>query len=172
MSIRLETHHIILRKLRADDLEDVYEYMKDPETMRFFVDGPYDKNQIIDMLNPEGEQEHFAMVLKSNMKTIGHIDLHQWFAKDTYEIGWAINKKYARKGLATESAKRVLEYAFRELKAHRVIATCQPENIASNKICQKLGMRLEGTFIKCIYSSKDNSWWDENFYAILSEEFD
>ena len=171
MLVKLETENLILRKLKTYDFEDVCEYMCNPETMRYFVDGPYNKKKVMEMLNPDGEQEHFAIVLKSNMKTIGHIDFHKWFSKDTYEIGWVINKKYAKNGYVTEAAKRIVEYAFTKVKAHRIVATCQPENIASNRICQKLNMRLEGTFLKCIYASKDKSWWDENFYAILKEEY-
>lgn len=171
MLVKLETENLILRKLKTYDLEDVYEYMSDQETMKFFVEGTYSRKKVMEMLNPDGDQEHFAIVLKSNMKTIGHIDFHKWFAKDTYEIGWIINKNFSKNGFVTESAKTIVEYGFNKLKAHRIVATCQPDNIPSNRVCNKLNMRLEGTFIKCIYSKKDKTWWDENFYAILKEEY-
>ena len=51
------------------------------------------------------------------------------------------------------------------MNVHRIIATCQPENIPSYRVMEKIGMRREGFFKKCI--PKGNVWWDEYYYAIL-----
>ncbi len=171
MLIKLESKNLFLRKLKTYDFNDVLEYMSDQETMRFFVEGPYNKRKVMDLLNPDGNQEHYAIVMKFNMKTIGHLDFHPWFSKDTYEIGWVINKEYRNKGYVTEAAQLMVDYAFNKLKAHRIIATCQPENLPSKSICRKLNMRLEGLFKKCIYYKANDVWWDEEFYAILDEEY-
>jgi bifunctional non-homologous end joining protein LigD len=45
----------------------------------------------------------------------------------------------------------MLHYSFEILDGHRVIATCQPENPASYRVMEKLGMRREAHFRKCIY---------------------
>jgi RimJ/RimL family protein N-acetyltransferase len=171
MLIKLESDRLIVRKLKTYDLFDAFEYMSDEDTMKYFTEGPYNKNKVKKMLNPEGEQEHYAIVLKDNLKTIGHLDFHKWEMKDTYEIGWAINKSFSNQGYVTEAAKLLISHVFSKNKVHRIIATCQPQNIASKRICEKLGMRLEGTFIKCIFSKKDDAWWDELFYALLKEEY-
>lgn len=118
-----------------------------------------------------GEQaEAFPVLLKAESKLIGHMIFHPWFAPRTLEIGWVFNPAYQRKGFATEAANALLQYAFEELQAHRVIATCQPENLASYRVMEKIGMRREGHFQKCIYRH-DDVWWDEYFYAILDEEW-
>ncbi len=70
----------------------------------------------------------------------------------------------------TEAAFSLLRYSFEELHLHRVIATCQPENIPSYRVMEKLGMRREGFFRKCIYRG-GNTWCDEYFYAMLEEEW-
>jgi RimJ/RimL family protein N-acetyltransferase len=57
------------------------------------------------------------------------------------------------------------------LKAHRVIATCQPENVASWRVAEKLGLRREGHFRACLYRAP-GVWWDEYFYALLAEEYE
>ena len=56
------------------------------------------------------------------------------------------------------------------IQSHRVIATCQPENPASYRVMEKIGMHREGHFRKFIYRG-ENLWWDELFYAILDEEW-
>jgi len=171
MFIKLETKHLFIRKLKTYDYNDVYEYMKDKETMEYFLDGPYSKAKVIAMLNPDGEQEHYALVLKDSNKTIGHLDFHKWDMPDSYEIGWIINKDYRNKGYITEAALALVNHVFIKKKIHRIIATCQPTNLASKRICEKLNMRLEGTFIKCTYNKKKDIWMDELFYAILEEEY-
>ena len=167
----MENDVIKLRKLEPRDFNDVLEYMSDPVTMTYFVEGIYNEERVNKFLNPDKEQEHFGIILKKENKVIGHIDLHDWFMKDTYEIGWMLNSNYFNQGYGFMAAKLVLAYAFNKLKAHRVIATCQPENTASKRICEKLGMRLEGLFKQCIYNQKDNNWWDELFFAILKDEY-
>ena len=74
------------------------------------------------------------------------------------------------KGYATEAANALLWYGFETLQAHRIIATCQPENPASYRVMEKIGMNREGHFRKCNYRGQ-NIWWDEYFYAILDEEW-
>ena len=61
-----------------------------------------------------------------------------------------------------------LKYGFKEMKLHRIIATCQPQNTPSYRVMEKIGMRREGYFRKCI--PHGNEWWDEYYYAILEEE--
>ncbi|WP_249664441.1 GNAT family N-acetyltransferase, partial [Lysinibacillus sp. D4B1_S16] len=69
----------------------------------------------------------------------------------------------------SEAARAVLDYGFNEKKLHRIIKTCQPENIASYKVMVKIRMRREGYFKKCIPYGKE--WWDEYYYAVLREDW-
>ena len=110
------------------------------------------------------------MVLKETGQLIGHMVFHPWFAPRTYEIGWVFHPGWHGRGYATEAARALLDYGFRELGLHRIIATCQPENPASYRVMEKIGMRREGHFRKCIYRGGE-TWWDEYFYAILAEEW-
>ena len=64
----------------------------------------------------------------------------------------------------------MLDYAFEVRDAHRVIATCQPDNVASYRVMETIGMRREAHFRQCIHRGGDE-WWDEYFYAILASEW-
>ena len=61
------------------------------------------------------------------------------------EVGlmWAISPKYWRKGYASEAAQALIEYAFQEMRLHRIIATTEHDNIASQAVMRKLGMKIE-----------------------------
>ena len=65
--------------------------------------------------------------------------------------------------------RAVLAFGFKKMKLHRIIATCQPENMASHRVMEKIGMRREG-FLKM--HPHDNEWWDEYYYAVLEEEWE
>jgi RimJ/RimL family protein N-acetyltransferase len=64
---------------------------------------------------------------------------------NTAEVGlmWAISPAHQRQGYAAETARALIDYAFNGLKLRRVIATTEYENIASQRVMQKVGMRLE-----------------------------
>jgi len=61
------------------------------------------------------------------------------------EVGlmWAITPGRQRQGYATEAARALIDYAFREMRLNRIIATTEYDNSASQKVMRKLGMRLE-----------------------------
>ncbi len=63
---------------------------------------------------------------------------------DSCEIGYSLGSRWWGKGYATEAVEAVLDYAFRELYAHRVQATYHPYNIGSKRVLEKCGMKYEG----------------------------
>jgi ribosomal-protein-alanine N-acetyltransferase len=59
------------------------------------------------------------------------------------EVAYLMDKTYWGKGLATEAAKGIRDYAFNNLNLSRLICLIDPENTASIKVAQKIGMTLE-----------------------------
>jgi RimJ/RimL family protein N-acetyltransferase len=72
-------------------------------------------------------------------------------------------------GLATEAARQMLEFGFGELNLHRIWATCVPENTASLRVLEKLGMRREGLQKSSL--KIHGVWVDCYVYAMLAEEW-
>jgi len=95
---------------------------------------------------------------------------HPWFGRATHEIGWAISSVHQGRGYATEAARALMDFAFSTLRCHRMVATCQPENVASWRVMEKLGMRREAHFRRGLYQ-QTGEWWDEYFYALLADEY-
>ncbi len=73
----------------------------------------------------------------------------------TWELGYIFNPAYWGKGYATEACRRILQYGFEELGAHRIMARCSPENEASWRLLERLSMRREGFFKKCATFRQD-----------------
>jgi ribosomal-protein-alanine N-acetyltransferase len=59
------------------------------------------------------------------------------------EIGYGLAKQYWGKGLASEAAAATLKYGFEQVRLQRIIAVAWPENVASLRVLEKLGMRYE-----------------------------
>ncbi len=65
--------------------------------------------------------------------------------------------------------RRVLQFAFEALQAHRVVAWCHAGNLASARVMEKIGMQLEGHLRETRWL--DERWNDELVYAILDHEW-
>jgi RimJ/RimL family protein N-acetyltransferase len=63
---------------------------------------------------------------------------------DAADIGFAFLPAYWGKGYAYEAANAILNFAKADLGLKRILATTRPENIASQKLLEKLGLRFEG----------------------------
>ncbi len=166
------TPHLCIRRFRPDDWKAVHAYASDPLVMAYMMERPFSEDQARDFVQRHSQEDAavWAVALSDCDFVIGEIVFHPWVMPRTYEIGWVFHPAYQGMGYATEAAHELLRYGFETLQLHRIIATCQPENIASWRVMEKLGMRREGFFQKCI-PREGNIWWDEYFYALLEEEW-
>jgi len=168
----LETQRLIVRRFEPQDGPSVATYASDPVVMTYIGEGALTAAQVQAFVeqNRQEEAKAFPIIHKKGGQLIGHMVFHPWFAPETYEIGWVLHPAFHGQGYAPEAAQALLHYAFVGLQAHRVIATCQPENRPSHRVMEKIGMRREGHFRQCIYRG-EGVWWDEYFYAVLAEEW-
>ena len=168
----VKTRRLLIRNFEFKDWQAVYEYTSDRNVMKYIPEGVFSEKAAKEFVNKNigDKAENFPVVLIDENILIGHIAFYKYFGEHTYEIGGVFNPNYYNRGVATEAAKAVVQYGFEKMKLHRIIATCQPQNIPSYRIMEKIGMRREGYFKKCI--PKGNEWWDEYYYAILDEEWE
>jgi RimJ/RimL family protein N-acetyltransferase len=169
----IETSRLRLRAIAASDGPAIFAYMSDPHVTAFLPEGTLDEDAARAFAQEHAGEDAkaVAVIEKAGGQMIGHMPFHLWFVPQTYEIGWAFGRAAQAKGYATEAAEALVAYAFEALNAHRVIATCQPENTPSWRVAEKLGLRREAHFRACLYRSP-GVWWDEYFYAVLAEEYE
>ena len=81
-----------------------------------------------------------------------------------------------RKRLAYEAARAFFDYLFKEKGARRIYAYTEDYNVASQKLCEKLGMRREGLFMEFVSFIKDENGdpiYENTYqYAILKKEWE
>lgn len=181
----IETERLILRPFVESDAEDLFEYLQKPMVNCFASM----KLNTLDEAKSEVKRRAketeflFAIVLKDTGKVIGEIDAYPENATpdeansalDTFSPCWMLNKDYHGKGYAYEAAHAFFDYLFREKGARRIYAYTEDYNLASQHLCERLGMRREGLFEEFVsfVSDKDGHPIYENTiqYAILKKEW-
>jgi RimJ/RimL family protein N-acetyltransferase len=145
----LETERLLLRRWQDSDCEPFAAINADPRVMEFFpgILTREESDQLIDSIESHFDNRGFGLFAteaKSDHALIGFIGLHvasfQAHFTPCVEIGWRIAAPYWGKGLATEGSREVIRFAFEWLKLESLVSFTVPENIASRRLMEKLGM--------------------------------
>ena len=174
----LETARLILRHFTDADLVPFMAYRNDPVVARYqgwegiseAEARAFIAEQKIAQPGVPGKWFQIAMTLKQTGILVGDCALKiDEYDERQAEIGYTLAHVYQGKGIATEAVSRVLDFAFKMLRLHRVIAITDCENIASVTLLERLGLRREGHFIQNVWFK--GQWADEYLYAILQDEW-
>ncbi len=151
MDAVIETPRLILRHFVPADLDAMAELMANADFMRF-SSGVFTREQTASFLFDRviaparaGSPSQFALLLREDNRLIGYCGFFRQVVDEVneIEIGYRIHPDYWNRGLATEAARAVRNYAFAVLKLERVISLIHPENHASRRVTEKNGMTLE-----------------------------
>lgn len=145
MSYLFETERLRFREFSFDDAEHLYQLNLDPDVIKYTGDPPFESKETARLfiynykeykLNGFGR---WAIDLKSDGRFIGWAGLKVNEDNDI-DLGYRLLKSDWGKGYATEAAKACLKYGFEKLGHDEIIARVIPENVASVKVIEKLGM--------------------------------
>ncbi|ANU12103.1 ribosomal protein N-acetyltransferase [Planococcus antarcticus DSM 14505] len=108
--------------------------------------------------------------LKETGQFIGSTGLHRidWEVRK-FEIGYWIDSRFEGKGFATEAVERITRFAFEELGANRVEIRCDPDNVRSRAVANRLHFELEGTLRNDAVSRVGNKLRDTCVYAKIRQ---
>ncbi len=170
-TIIAETERLILRRYIKEDLQDLFEYLSDKETVKYEPYKPLSFDETVENLQWRiGTDEMTAAELKNSHKMIGNV----YMGKRDFnamEIGFVFNRNYWGNGYAAESCKALIQQAFLN-GVHRIYAECDPDNQNSWKLLEALGFQREAHFRKNVYFWKDETgqeiWKDTYVYARLN----
>lgn len=170
----ISTDSLVLRDFAAHDAEALFEYLHQP-TASCFLDLALDSIQAAaaEAVKRAAAGEYIAICMKDSGTLIG--DLYALQENDTYSIGWNLNPRFSGKGYALEAASALVRHLFTDRNARRLYAYVETTNKASEKLCLKLGMRLEGVFKDFVsFRNDDNGepvYEDTMQYALLRKEW-
>jgi RimJ/RimL family protein N-acetyltransferase len=68
------------------------------------------------------------------------------------EVAYTIARDYWGQGLATEASQAILQYGFEKLSLARLVSLIEPENFASQRVAEKIGMAYEKEVVEGEYT--------------------
>lgn len=180
MPFRLETPRLVLRSFEERDIQPFSLYRSDPEVAKYQGwETPFTLEQAAQFVAEmksrtlgDGSQWHqLAIELKSTGELIGDCAFYRLGENLAQaEIGYTLARPFQGQGYASEAVARLLAYLFEALGLHRVRANTDPDNLASIRLLNRLGMRFEGRFIESLWLK--GTWVSEDWYAVLRSEWE
>jgi [ribosomal protein S5]-alanine N-acetyltransferase len=173
----IETERLLLRKITLSDASDMFEYGCDPAVSKYTTwsthtsieDTKYFIKTLLKMYKKR-ELVDWGIVHKAENKFIGTCGYVAWsMTNSRAEMGYALGSKYWNQGYMSEAVNAMMEFGFREMQLNRIEGKCKADNIASARVMEKVGMKLEGILRQQIFVKGE--YWDLKMYSILREDF-
>jgi len=165
----LETERLVLRRLDQDDLRDIIAW----EEVTWAQNTDVAAQEFLDYCFREYRERGvgpWGIQWKETGSIVGNCGFpHLIFKNLCGEVNCYIAPRHRGQGLATEALQTLFLWGFRDIGLTRIQARCEPDNLSSQRLAQKAGMRFEG-WIESAPSSKDPSP-KQKVYAILAHDF-
>ncbi|RBP03732.1 GNAT family N-acetyltransferase [Rossellomorea aquimaris] len=170
--------HIYLRRLKKEDWKDVHLYASQENVSQFQPWGPNSEMDTLAYVEEVLKAEKMvpqtryvqALVDENTDRVIGAGEIIiKSFVHQSGEIGYILHPDYWGKGIGTLLGSALVERGFSELNLHKISATCDPQNISSQKVLTKIGMTLEGRIRHDL--KMKNGWRDSLLFGLLEDEW-
>jgi [ribosomal protein S5]-alanine N-acetyltransferase len=169
--MKRETTNFILRPWNLDDLDNLVKFANNKKIADNLTDAfphPYVRENGITYINTfrdDNPSRVFAIVADDiacgSIGIFPQTDIHRKNA----EMGYWLAEEYWGRGIMTAAVKQIIEHGFRSFDLNRIFARPFSTNLASQRVLEKAGMKLEARFEKSLF--KNGQFLDELFYSIL-----
>ncbi len=154
--VAIETARLRLRPMRAEDTDALLRIFTDPSVMAAFGVGPFDREQMEQWVqrNLEHQERYgyglFSVMHKADGQLIGDCGLEHMTVDGApaAELGYDLRGDYWQRGLATEAAAAVRDYAFRVLALPQLVSLIRCGNARSCRVAEKIGMHRDMDFTR------------------------
>jgi RimJ/RimL family protein N-acetyltransferase len=175
-SLRIETDRTQLRLLTNNDIEGIYNIVRDyPEIAEFMTWRPYEdlaEAHQKALRSRDPEDLLFGVFIEDEL--IGKVTVRnfQWMQQDSEKrscfLSFWLSPAYAGKGLGTEVVSAVCRFAFKNLRMRKVFAGIFANNVASGRLLEKVGFVEIGKLRQ--HYIKDGEYIDSVRYELLESD--
>jgi [ribosomal protein S5]-alanine N-acetyltransferase len=174
LALPIVTPRLRLRDFVKSDFAAIHAYSSDARVTKYLFFGPRDEDSTADYLDGllasqvEIPRSRFELAVEEldSGRVIGACDL-SLIERNVVDLGYMLGITDWGKGYATEIARALIEAAFNQLRADRIISTVDVNNRASMHVLEKIGMRWEAVFRK--HRRAKNRWWDCHLFVLPRE---
>ncbi len=173
----LEGKQVRLRPLASVEIPAVFAWYNDPETVapfdRFGVDTFDGFSQAVATAvgDPSSLAPRFAIERKDEGRVVGVVGHYRAHPVLEYTDIWYIlgDRSSRGRGLGREAVRLLVDHLLASEPLERVGATCDVENVASYRLLEGLGFRLEGTLREALFHH--GRWHDVRVYGVTRAEW-
>ena len=148
--IPIQTQRLLLRPMEITDIDAMLRIFADPLVIASFGIPPFERHQMKQWVQRNLSHQNelgyglFSVILKSNNLLIGDCGLeHRDIDGEMVtELGYDFLSDYWHRGLATEAARAVRDYAFMKLRLPGLVSLIRVGNDASKRVAERVGMTL------------------------------
>ena len=143
-----ESRRLGYREFSPEDAADLYRLNADPEVIRYTGDPPFASEEEAHsfVLNYGSYRKYgygrWSVISKDNQAFLGWCGLKN--IDGEIDLGYRFFRTAWGQGYATEAARASIEYGFRRLGMSRIVGRVLPDNVASCKVLEKVGMKFTG----------------------------
>jgi ribosomal-protein-alanine N-acetyltransferase len=174
LTLPVRTERLTLRDFVQADFDAIHAYSSDPRVTRYLFFGPRDQDNTADYLEGllasqrERPRTRFELAVEETAsgRVIGACDL-SFIERNVVDLGYMLGTPDWGKGYATEISLTLIDAAFFDLRADRVISTVDVNNGASIRVLEKIGMRWEAVYRR--HRRAKNRWWDCHLFVLPRE---
>jgi RimJ/RimL family protein N-acetyltransferase len=150
MYIEFETERVLIKPTSERDAEFIYKLMNSPKFIQYIGDREinsvisakdYIKTKMLPQLQRLGYSNYTIFQKSDNIK-IGTCGLYDREGLEGIDIGFAFLPEYEGQGFAYEAANRLKKAAFEEFEIEEIKAITSKENISSQRLLEKLGLKM------------------------------
>jgi ribosomal-protein-alanine N-acetyltransferase len=174
LNLPIGTARLSLRDFVKSDFDAIRAYSSDPRVTKYLFFGPRDAESTAEYLEgllasqEEVPRTRFELAVEEieSGRVMGACDL-SLIERNVVDLGYMLGLADWGKGYATEIALALVDAAFFDLRADRIISTVDVNNQASIRVLEKIGMRWEAVFRK--HRRAKNRWWDCHLFVLPRE---
>jgi [ribosomal protein S5]-alanine N-acetyltransferase len=175
----LQTERLVLREFTAEDWQALFAYQNDPRYLRF-----YDRESVTERQSQaltyqfilwQGERPRskaqLAIVLTATGEVIGNVGVRRETAEEPVaDMGFELSPEHWGRGYASEAAQAMVDWGFGDWGLERIYAHCVSDNVASARVLERVGMRLEARLRD--HQFFKGRFWDLSLYGMLRGEWE
>lgn len=177
----IKTARLLMRPYATSDAAALHDIYSRPEIVRYLYEQPRSRENVDTMVAERldnvslvkgGDHLSLVVTLQEDPDTaIGTAMLH-WVSEEHAqgEVGYTLHPDHQGKGYATELTRTLVDLGFRETEVHRIVGRLDMRNVASRRVLEKSGMRVEANLIENEWVKGE--WTSETICAVLRTEWE
>ena len=169
-----------MRDLQLDDWRAIHSYSSLDEAVRYQPWGPNaekDSKEFVSMAVEASRARprtlyHLGVVESSTGRLVGTVSMtvRMEHSGKEGELGYFLHPGVWNRGYATEAARLLVRFGFEDLLLRQIVATCDPRNVASARVLEKIGMRYARRDLRTMQIR--DGWRDSDVYILERSDWD